>query len=1280
MELKSFKTPSCQYGVLILLMLTCSNMGLDTGCSAFAGDLVINEVMSSNAATIYDEDGNAPDWIEVYNRGGTPIDINRYGLSDDDADPVKWLFPDVTLGPSEHILVFASDKDRSFVPLHWVTVINWGDEWRYLVPSEEPPADWLTVGFDDGKWSTGLSGFGYGDGDDATPVPPAISIYMRKVFTVADADNYSEAFLHIDYDDAFIAYLNGEEIARGNIGNPGDPTPHDQPADTGTHEASIYQGGAPEQFEIDRIGSILREGGNVLAIQVHNIGTGSSDMTAIPFLTLGVKNRPAEPALVPDILNFALRYLHTNFKIKSDGETLVLSDEGGQVLDRVETGQIQRDISFGRRPDGGGNWYYFLEPTPAGANTTQGFQGDSAGEPQFSHQGGFYSSGISLMLSGDGDGDTVHFSLDGTDPTAESDVSSEAIRIDATTVVRARIINSGTLPGKTITNTYFIDREFTLPVVSIATTPSNLWDEETGIYVKGNSASAEFPYFGANFWQDWERPAHVEFYDTDGVNGFRLDAGIKIFGGYLRGQDQKSLSIFARRQYGTGDIGYRLFGDKDISRFEAFVLRNSGNDWRRSLFRDGMMTTLLRDLDIERQGFRPATVYLNGEYWGILNIREKINEHFIAANKNVDPDNIDLLEGYGNAIHGDTKHYDGLRSFISDNDLSIEANYDYVGTQMNVDNYILYTLSMIYFDNRDWPGNNIKFWRPRTPTGKWRWIVYDTDFGFGLYDEDGYLDNTLEFALEPNGSGWPNPPWATLLLRRLMLNDQFKRDFVNSFADQLNTAFKAERVLATIETYEHMLLTEMPYNLDRWDGTMVQWHSDVSVMREFAGQRVPYVRQHIGDRFGLTDTHDLMLNVSSSGGGKIRVNTIEIETFPWRGVYFEGNPIRVSAVPRTGYRFAGWSGAESDSQTLEIDLTDDIAIVADFEEDENYVSPIVINEINYSSAAGSDSGDWIELYNHSDITMDISGWVLRDSEDAHGFTIPAHTAIEGRKYAILCRDRGAFSALYPEVDSVVGDFDFGLGSAGDIVRLYDDAGGLVDSLAYSGGAPWPEEANGNGPTLELIGPEHDNSLPESWIAGDALGTPGAANTEPSGADLAVAIGVDNVMPHEDDTIVYTIALTNNGPNTATGVTMTDQLPAGVSFVSAEEGRGSYLPSSGVWTVGALTRDDSATLRITATVDVGMVGATITNTASDVSSNLHDPTVANNTSSISIIIAPENPGDVDNNGSVNTADVQLIMAIIFGERTPTPAEFARANVDASNQQIDIADLLGCIDLL
>ena len=199
------------------------------------------------------------------------------------------------------------------------------------------------------------------------------------------------------------------------------------------------------------------------------------------------------------------------------------------------------------------------------------------------------------------------------------------------------------------------------------------------------------------------------------------------------------------------------------------------------------------------------------------------------------------------------------------------------------------------------------------------------------------------------------------------------------------------------------------------------------------------------------------------------------------------------------------------------------------------------------------------------------------------------------------------------------------------------------------------------------------------VSGNNSGSAGIAVTARE-ADLDISKMVDLLVFKENDTIVYTVTLANKGPDDTTNVTVTDQLPNGISFVSATAEQGFYLYFIGKWMVGSLAKDDSAVLTINATVNSGTLGTTITNTASISSSDLSDPTSSNDSSSVNMIVAPENPGDVDNSGSIDSTDVLFIMDIIFGEKIPTIAEFARANVDTSNQKIDITDLLAVIDIV
>ena len=414
----------------------------------FSQSLMINEVMSSNTNVFMDEDGDYSDWVEIYNNSNTSVNLEGYGLSDNENEPFKWLFPTCVINPQEYLLIFASKKNKQSFAKHWETIINWRDVWKYQTGSPSIPLIWKEKSFNDTNWPSGPSGFGYGDGDDATVVETPNSIYIRKRFVVSSIENISNAIFHVDYDDGFVAYLNGEEIARANLGQSGIYVPYDQGADT-WREATMYENGSPDQFEINNIESILQTGENVLAVQVHNNNSSSSDMSLIPFFTLGMNTPPANPKGIPEILKSFLPKLHTNFKIKSEGETLLLTNSSGEIIDIVNIPEIPDNLSWGRKNDFSSNYLYFTNPTPGNSNESTGFNG-ICNEPHFSSSGGFYSSNIGLVLNSD-EGCTVRYATGGNAPTESSPVYSRTIELSSTTILRAKCFKEGMLPSRIIT-------------------------------------------------------------------------------------------------------------------------------------------------------------------------------------------------------------------------------------------------------------------------------------------------------------------------------------------------------------------------------------------------------------------------------------------------------------------------------------------------------------------------------------------------------------------------------------------------------------------------------------------------------------------------------------------------------------------------------------------------------------------------------------------------------------------------------------------------------------
>jgi len=725
--------------------------------------IVINEVVSSNIVH-KDEDGDTPDWIELKNFGTSEVDLSGWTLSDNADQLDKWTIESSQIPADGFITIWASGKNKSQQGIPR-TIIDHGDSYQYLTPNQPINPNWLNIYYNDANWLTGNSGFGYADGDDATQLENGtLSVFMRRTFEISDASLISDLFLDIDYDDGFVAYLNGEEVARANItGNP----PSFNTTSPMDHEAVLYLVERPEQFHIN---NLLQDGTNVLCIQAHNVSNTSSDMTIIPFLTGIYSEETFEGVEPPAILEYGSLTAHTNFKISSDGETIYLYDNAGIYVDSIQTGFQIPGSSTGLNIEGT-EQVYFNETTFNAENSSESFLGILKPNIQFSHPGG-PSGNLSLTLSGNLIDQDIRFTQDFLIPSEFSTLYDSPILINSKTTIRASIFKDGYISSPVQSRAYLLGENSDLPMLNIITEPDNFFDSDIGIYVLGDDYQGDYPYFGSNIWEDWERPIEFSLFNKNGGFEYHSSAGVKIFGGYSRGLDQRSLSFFARSTYGNKSFDYPLLDDSSTSEYQSIIIRNAGNDNNRSHLRDRVLTSLMKDSGVDFQEARPLVAYINGEYWGIYNMREKVNEHFLHTNHQIDVDQIDILEFDGQLIHGDNMDYQLMIQFVEENDLSIDANFEVVSDQVNLQNFASYFAAEIYYNNTDWPGNNIKFWRAKN--GKWRWILFDTDFGFGTWNPFDYSNNTINFAIEDNGPAWPNPPWSTLLFRKLLENTSFR--------------------------------------------------------------------------------------------------------------------------------------------------------------------------------------------------------------------------------------------------------------------------------------------------------------------------------------------------------------------------------------------------------------------------------------------------------------------------------------------------------------------------
>jgi len=652
-----------------------------------------------------------------------------------------------------------------------------------------------------------------------------------------------------------------------------------------------------------------------------------------------------------------------------------------------------------------------------------------------------------------------------------------------------------------------------------------------GIYVPGNT-HVDGDSATGNYFQDWEKPAHIEFFEPDGTLGFSEDIGIRIQGGTSPTSPQKGLHVLARDEYGNNRIRYPIFKTaqskaKDLTEFKRFIIRSWGTSRMWQLITDSFAQTIMAETDLDISDYRPAVVFINGEYWGLHELRESHkNSWYYQFHYGIDRDNpgFDLLQHLmstttGRPIafvdEGDAVHWDAMINYMDTHDMSLPEHYDYIKTQMDVDNFIMYVGHSVYSGKWDWPNWNEASWRPRTPDGKWKWIQYDMETGFAIdLPELEYLGDhrygpgynmvrqvlyggthMLPGAVPPMVRFHPQP-----VLNALLVNTTFKNAFINWFADYMNTHLTTDILVARVNEMVAELAPYMREYQDRWQ-VNYDWDDAVQVIRDYVTARPNYLREHIMQEFGLSGTATLTLNTSSSAKGVIKINTITIDEntpgisgsiYPWQGVYFKGIPIQIQAIPKPGYRLKRWQGiAGGAADTIEITLSSDATLTAVFEESGS--RDIVINEIHYnpSPSQGNDEDyEFIEVYNAAAATVDLSGYAFTNGIQ---FTFPQGITIAADEYIVVTSNLSTYNVESYQVF----EWESGnLANEGEPIQLEDADGNLIDRVDYDDEAPWVTEPDGNGPTLSLIDASLDNALPENWRASDAAGgTPGKSNFE-----------------------------------------------------------------------------------------------------------------------------------------------------------------------------------------
>jgi len=781
----------------------------------------ISEIAPKNHIGLTDSFGETSDWIELHNTSDTEVNLKGYKLSDSSEEPYAWSFPDVTVEAGGYIYVFCSGRD-----------VEKGDEIHadFVLSSKSGT---VVLARPDGgivdhvEYSGVETNESYADDENGnfTATPWQTPGFAN---TVDGYEKYAET----------LKMPSGLIINEVMVGN---------------EKYCAHNGGRYydwiELYNASDADIVLS--GYTLSKELSDLGAFT-----LPQRTL----RPGEYALVMcsgDETLSTSSYIHANFKIDNDGEELFLS-KNDTVVDSVYFSNIRAGYSFGRSSLGNG-FYNLSQPTPGYVNGMGIRQVSSA--PFTDTAEGVYNNvaNVKVALSAFGDA-TVYYTTDCTEPTYTSTQYLGELTLDKTTVVKAVAYEKGKLPSAVVTLSYIVNENHTLPVISLSADPDDLFDYYTGIYADGPGYTYEFPHKGANFWQDWERDAHVAFF-ADGEDGFSLDCGIKMFGNYGRAYDQKPFQIKFKKKYGTSELHYKMFEQySDMSVFDALVLRCGSQDSYRSRFRDELFTSLVTDSSstLLSQAYRACVLYLNGQYWGVYYIREKVDENFLAQHENYGPDSFTMLYRNGEVIMGDTDEgYASLIYFVETHDMTLKENYDYVCSRIDIQNYIDFKIFQAYSGNYDL--HNIKYYKSDAEgsDGKWRWIFYDQDYAFRELGDS--VARTVE-------SGYHFI--SNTLIRNLLKNPDCRALYLSRMSELFSSALSADTVLAKINALYEESLPEMQRHCERWSLSFDNWKYEVDVLRRtvsdsgsieglgglsYGGSRIAQVLANLKSTLYLTD-------------------------------------------------------------------------------------------------------------------------------------------------------------------------------------------------------------------------------------------------------------------------------------------------------------------------------------------------------------------------------------------------------------------------------------------
>lgn len=765
-----------------------------------SGALVINEICASSITTLKDEDGDYPDWIEIHNTTNQTIDLSNYALSDSTDKLVKWRFPQgSTIAPNGYFVVFASKKDRAAAEGSWPHAnfkLRSNGETVILSDIQGRMVDMVTYDLlsADTSWGRDEEGDGsFKVFTSPTPGLPNTRAGMTAMDTALCLANTSGLYI--------------TEVMTGN--------------------KSIH--GPNVTYFYDYI-EIYNMSGQAVNLKGYGLSDNIKKPRKWQFPDITIENN-SYLVIYCDTTQTTKDgvYYFTNFNLKKSGETVCLSTPTGEILDKVVVPQLYDDTSYGRTLGQAGLFYYSA-PTP-GTENGLGFTG-YAEAPTFNVAGGLYErplTGENAVTISVPANSVVRYTLDSTDPNETSPLYTGPIEVERNTVIRARAFRDGVEASQIISQTYLISVYHTMPVICLTTNPDNLWNEEYGALADGPNIdkSTSTPWFkNATYGQKNWFPAWLEYTDENGQLQISQGVRFRIMGQYSLDMPQKSMFIKADGQFGKSEFDYALFDDRPYTTYKSFVLRNGGQDGLYTRVMDGLEARIIDQADstLVTQSWKPVIVYIDGEYWGHFNMRERAGVDMIAQHEGwANADDIDLLQSDGlkstQVKQGSNADYKDLYNRVLNANLNddpellaeVEANFD-------IDNMFDYYIFESFYGNSD-PGN-VRFYRnTKSGDGKWRYLVFDMDWGLfsASYTEKGkeYARAGVSYYMNESGAGTHHIK-STLFLRRLVQVPKYRDKFLKRYGELFNTVLTTENIVSLFYEMTAQIKPEMQMHSERW--------------------------------------------------------------------------------------------------------------------------------------------------------------------------------------------------------------------------------------------------------------------------------------------------------------------------------------------------------------------------------------------------------------------------------------------------------------------------------